>query len=79
VNQYLPDDVLKIVNKFGVFTIRRVRVPEAMKDALLVNVVRIGNGLFWQIESALNLANGYLIIERLLEARDGRHDYWRLV
>lgn len=67
------------MGKLRVFAIRRVWVPEAMENPLLVNVVRIGNGFFWQVYSALKLANSNLIVKRLLEAGDGRHDYWRLV
>lgn len=66
------------MNKLGVFAIRRVWVPEAMKDTLIVNVMRIGDGFFWQVYSALKLANSNLIVKRLLEAGDGRHDCWRL-
>lgn len=66
------------MNKLGVFSIGRIWVPEAAKDSLLVNVVRIGDGFFWQIYSALNLTDSYLIVKRLFEAGDGHHDYWRL-
>lgn len=41
--------------------IGRVWVSEASKNPLLVNVVRIGDGFFWQVDSALNFANSYLI------------------
>lgn len=79
MKQNPPDDVFEIVNKLGVFAIGRIWVLEATKDSLLVNVVRIGNGFFRQIYSALNFTNSYLIVKRLLEAGDGCHDYWRLV
>lgn len=66
------------MNKFGVFAIRGVWVPEAMNDTLIVNMVWIGDGFFWQVYPALKLVNSNLVVKRLLEAGEGSHDYWRL-